>query len=264
MHLTVAAYAPKMRLLAQSMPASEFSTLCAHQGLSRACPSNTLPAFGAAVALGVHEIEFDLWLSRDGVPVVCHDPTVDRTTNGVGSIDQMTWPEICELDAGIKTGQLWRGVRVPRLEQVVGLFGGRVAFNIHVKHPGPEGELARLVCDTLRRERLVRTCCIAGEVKVLEVVHEYAPEIVSACFEPQSDPKAQADIALRYGCRRIQFGRSVNSEAIQEAHRAGLICNLFWSDDPADAFGYVENGIDVVLTNCANVLIAGGFAPAEH
>ena len=122
----------------------------------------------------------------------------------------------------------------------------------------------RLVCDTLRRERLVRTCYIAGEAGVLEVVHAYAPEIASACLERQSDPQAQANIALRYGCRRIQFGRSVTNEAIEEAHREGLICNLFWSDDPADACGYVERGIDVVLTNCANTLIAGGFAPAER
>ena len=56
--------------------------LCAHRGLSHACPENTLPAFGAAIALGVDEIEFDLWLSADGVPVVCHDPRVDRTTDG--------------------------------------------------------------------------------------------------------------------------------------------------------------------------------------
>ena len=54
------------------------------------------------MAVGAHEIEFDLWPSRDGVLAVCHDETVDRTTNGAGKIAELTWKEICSLDAGAR------------------------------------------------------------------------------------------------------------------------------------------------------------------
>ena len=46
---------------------------------------------------------------------------------------------------------------------------------------------------------------------------------------------------------------------VRQAHEAGLICNLFWSDQPEDAMNYVRSGIDVILTNCAHSMIAGGF-----
>ena len=59
--------------LDKSMPVS-FPRLCAHRGLSLAMPENSIPSFAAALACGAHEIEFDLWLSADGVPVVCQDP----------------------------------------------------------------------------------------------------------------------------------------------------------------------------------------------
>jgi len=67
-------------------------------------------------------------------------------------------------------------------------------------------------------------------------------------------------VARRYACQRIQFGRSANREQIQRARELGLICNLFWSDDPADGMKYIRQGIDVILTNSAHIMIAGGFA----
>ena len=81
---------------------SNFPHLCAHQGLSLACPENTLPAFAAAMGAGAHEIEFDVQTSRDGVLVVCHDDSVDRTTDGRGKVAELTWGEIRTLDAGIR------------------------------------------------------------------------------------------------------------------------------------------------------------------
>ena len=84
---------------AQQVAASPFPWLCAHRGLSQACPENTLPAFAAAIAAGAHEIEFDVWTSRDGVPVVCHDPSADRTTDGSGKLAELSWADIRRLDA---------------------------------------------------------------------------------------------------------------------------------------------------------------------
>ena len=61
---------------------------CSHRGFNSVAPENTLPAFASAVSLGAEEIEFDLWPTADGEIVVCHDPTVDRTTDGTGSINE--------------------------------------------------------------------------------------------------------------------------------------------------------------------------------
>ncbi len=243
---------------------SPFPRLCAHRGLSHACPENTLPAFAAAMAVGAHEIEFDLWTSRDGVPVVCHDTSVDRTTNGTGSIADLDWRDICRLDAGVHHGDAWRGIRVPCLEQVLDLTDGRIGLNIHVKDPGPDGTTLKYVCDLIVAQDLAGVAYLALDKEpALQIAIEYAPQIPRACLVSQKDPPTSIDIAARYACQRIQFGRHVTEEQIARAHGLGLICNLFWSDDPQDGFAYVQKGIDVLLTNCAHQMIAGGFVSLE-
>ena len=237
---------------------SPFPWLCAHRGLSQVCPENTLPAFGAALGLGVHEIELDLWLSRDGVPVVCHDPRVDRTTDGHGVVTEMDWNEVRRLDAGVRSGEPWRGVRVPCLSEVITLVDGRAGLNIHIKDPGPDGRLVRCVCDTLIYEGLLETSYVAGDEDVLGAARAYAPEVPRACLAGQGDPVGQVAVAERYECRRIQFSRAVTSAETRRAHDLGMICNLFWSDAPDDAREYAANGIDVLLTNAAHKLAAGG------
>ncbi len=228
--------------------------ICAHRGLSHACPENTLPAFGAALALGVGEVEYDLWLSADGVAVVCHDPKVDRTTNGEGHVTEMTWNEIRALDAGVKTGELWSGVRVPRFEDVLNAVSDRAGHNIHIKDPGPDGRLVKYVCDEIRSRGLIDVAYIAGVEDVLEVALDYAPDVTRCCLCAQSTPDEQIDRSLKYACSRLQFSRKVTAEGAAHAHEEGLINNLFWSDELEDARAYVEMGIDVVLTNEANKL----------
>lgn len=73
-----------------------------HRGAAARFPENTAASFDHAVSLGVDAIEFDLRVSRDGVAVVIHDPTVDRTTNGTGLVSELTVADLKKLDAGAK------------------------------------------------------------------------------------------------------------------------------------------------------------------
>lgn len=244
----------------QQITTVAFPYLCAHRGLSQACPENTLPAFAAAIAVGAHEIEFDVWSSRNGVPVICHDASVDRTTNGTGKVSELSWNEIRSLDAGIRTSEVWRGIRMPRFEEVLDITHGHVGLNIHIKSEGPEGTLIKQVCDLLTERGLINCVYLALDTEsALQTAFAYAPEIARACLVSQNDPNLLIDLAERYACQRIQFGRQVTEAQIHRAHDLGIICNLFWSDDPEDAMAYVQNGIDVILTNCAHIMIAGGF-----
>jgi glycerophosphoryl diester phosphodiesterase len=241
---------------AEALVCAPFPRLCAHRGLSHLCPENTLPAFGAALALPeVSEIELDLWLSADGVPVVCHDPRVDRTTNGQGIVTDLAWEDIRRFDAGCRLDERWRGVRLPRFEEVLDLVNGRAMINIHIKAPGPDGQLVRLVADLLRERGMVRLGYIAGDEDVLRVALAYAPEIARACLAHQDDPSRLIDTALSYQCQRLQFGRNVTPEHCMAAGQAGLVRNLFWSDDLDDARHHAAMGIDVILTNEAHRLL---------
>ena len=98
----------------------------AHRGASVEFPENTLAAFGRALELGVEGIELDVHLSADGVPMVIHDATVDRTTNGSGAVMEMTHAELQALDAG-------NGEHIPTLGEVLDLVGNRLHVDIEVK-----------------------------------------------------------------------------------------------------------------------------------
>jgi glycerophosphoryl diester phosphodiesterase len=103
-----------------------FPQIVAHRGASSTRPENTLASFREAIALGARIVEFDVRLTRDRVPVVIHDPTVDRTTDGTGAVHDLTLEEIRSLDAG-------EGERVPTLDEVLGLLSGRAAAAMEIK-----------------------------------------------------------------------------------------------------------------------------------
>lgn len=96
-----------------------------HRGAMDIEPENTMRSFRRAVEIGVDEIEFDVHLSQDGRPVVMHDDTLDRTTNGHGAIAEQSWAQLCVLDAAL-------GERIPLLEDVLDEFD-TVGLQIEVK-----------------------------------------------------------------------------------------------------------------------------------
>lgn len=98
----------------------------AHRGASVECPENTMAAFRRALELGVEGIELDVHVSSDGVPVVIHDDSVDRTTNGSGKVAEMTVEQLQRLDAG-------NGETIPTLGEVLDLVGDRLHVDIEIK-----------------------------------------------------------------------------------------------------------------------------------
>ena len=105
----------------------------AHRGLAPGYPENTLLAFRHALSLGVDFIEVDLRMTKDGIPVIIHDDTVDRTTDGRGGVDTFTLSEIKKLDAGSFVGPEFADTRIPTLEETLALvtsLGGKLLLDI--------------------------------------------------------------------------------------------------------------------------------------
>ena len=226
-----------------------YPRVVAHRGFSKACPENTLPSFGAAVALGADEIEFDIWPSADGELVIIHDPSLDRTTDKTGIVKEMNWAEIAGADAGVKFGEQWRGVRAPRLEDVWNAFAGQMEFNIHVKDPGEDGFVIRKLKQLAEKYGVTDQIYVAGIHDVMECMLQYAPEMERCCLNGQNGWNL-VDKGIEYKCGRVQFAnRYCNEAQINKAHDAGIVCNLFYADDPDEAARYYEIGIDSILTN---------------
>ncbi|MFD2672606.1 glycerophosphodiester phosphodiesterase [Marinicrinis sediminis] len=101
----------------------------AHRGYPKKYPENTMSGFQAALDLQYDHLELDVHLSKDGVPVVIHDPTVDRVTNGTGYVQDFTLAELKQLV--VKDVE-----RIPTLEEVLSLVKGQIIVDIELKQAG--------------------------------------------------------------------------------------------------------------------------------
>lgn len=240
-----------------------YPRVCAHRGFNSIAPENSMPAFGAAIALGAEEIEFDLWSSKDGTIVSIHDSNLERVSNGTGYIWEHTYEELLKFDFGSKHGPEFEGLRIPTFEDILKKFACHTVMNVHIKavddvNPLPERTLKEIV--RLIDKYDCRKYCyfMTGNVAILNQLRELAPDIPRCAGADMEKPcEDLVDKAIATGSEKIQlfkpfFGYNDADyvrRTIEKAHANGIICNLFWSDDPEEAVQYLKMGIDVILTN---------------
>ena len=116
----------------------------AHRGAPAHAPENTLVSLEAAYGLGARWTEFDVQLTQDGMPIVLHDTTLDRTTNGQGPVAAMTWSELATLDAGGWYAPEFVGERVPTLDAWL-MRSAELGMGVNIELKAPAGEPQALV-----------------------------------------------------------------------------------------------------------------------
>jgi glycerophosphoryl diester phosphodiesterase len=153
----------------------------AHRGYSAVAPENTLPALAAGVLAGATLIEFDVRTTADGVPVVIHDRTVDRTTSGSGQVSELTLDEITALDAGSWFSPAYAGVRVPLLSEVLDLLrphaGPRVDLLLEIKPPATLEQVKVIMGMVAEAGLLHRTVVQSFDPAIVQLVGEAAPDV---------------------------------------------------------------------------------------
>lgn len=235
-----------------------YPRICAHRGFSTVAPENSMPAFGAAVAMGAQEIEFDLWPTADGHIVSCHDDTLDRVSNGTGKIYEKTLAELKKLDFGCKFGAKFAGLQIPTFDEILKKLGGQTIMNVHIKPMGPvyPQEYMEKIVELVRRYDCQRHVYFMIEVdEDIRRFKEFAPDIPICVGHDFNRPWVIVDRAIALGAEKVQFFKPyLNQEMIDKAHAHGILCNLFWSDDPAEAQYFLNIGIDTILSNEYNLV----------
>ena len=232
----------------------KYPRLCAHRGFNTVAPENSLPAFGAAVALGAEEIEFDLWSTKDGVLVSCHDSTLERVSDGEGKIYEHTYEELLKLDFGVKHGEKFKGLKIPTFEEILQKFAGRVIMNIHVKiwdKNFDDPKIEEIVSLIRKYDCEKHVYFMTTSDAIIKRVMEYAPDLkICVGWDGNKDPMAMVDRAIELGAYKIQlFKPYFNQETVDKAHAHGILCNVFYADDPEEAKAFLDMGIDTILTN---------------
>lgn len=148
-----------------------------HRGYKSDYPENTLLAFQEAIRLGVEMLEFDLRMSKDGIVVVIHDETVDRTTNGSGAVSGMTLAELKALDAGGWFDAAYEGLKIPTFEELCDYLADYpdVLLNVEIKRHELAKETADAAISILEShgflDRCVFTCFDGGIIAYLYDTH---------------------------------------------------------------------------------------------
>jgi glycerophosphoryl diester phosphodiesterase len=237
--------------------------LTAHRGASFDDAENTLAAFDRAVKNGAHFIEFDLRMSADGVPVVLHDKTIDRTSNGTGRPEDHTLAELKKLNfSWFHHGErhaepLYEHLEIPTFEEVLKQFRGKACMNIQVyADPAGLNEICRLYLEYGMTDQGYMT--IASD-EVAAQVRNYSKEI-EICLTPGWNERANPENLHKcadFGCRFVQPVRqTVTPETFALCRELGLRANVFFSDDPQETKELQKMGAGGVMTNRIPLLAA--------
>lgn len=246
-------------------------TVVAHRGASGEAPENTLAAFDHAVALGCPDIELDVQVTRDGVPVVLHDATLDRTTDvcyhpdvggpSTGSgrtegtrVDAVTLARLRMLDAGAWFGATFVGQRVPTLEEVLARYVAQARFTVEVKVAGVG--LETKVLGLLTRDGMRSSASLCSFLP--EVIAELEPVAGSmpVWFNVPELNRAAIIEALRLRASGVAAPiDAMTAEAAAEAGDRGLQVAAWGVATETDVARAVEWELDRVICDQPDVVL---------
>ncbi|MBM9467089.1 glycerophosphodiester phosphodiesterase [Nakamurella leprariae] len=228
----------------------------AHRGASAAAPENTMPAFAAAWAAGAGWVETDVQPTLDGVPVLLHDPDLDRTTDGRGPVRGRSAREVAALDAGrwFPDGA-FTGTGVPPLSALLAELSPtrRLLLEIKGEHTRQQVRTVLRACRDSGQDH--RVLVQSFEVAALGHVRDLDPHRPLGLLVEELDDDPVAACARVGACaynpdhRALLDGLTRRPDLLDELHRADVAVAVWTADDPADWAALTDAGVDAIITN---------------
>lgn len=216
--------------------------IIAHRGASADAPENTIRAFQLALEQGADGIEFDVMLSADNIPVVIHDDTVDRTTNGVGTVKSMTVAQLQQLDAG-------NGETIPTLDQVLETFGRNWLLNIEIKLYGWFNKgCEKAIANIISKHNLADSVVVSSfDFRVMRRARRVMPAGTGLAL--LRDDSYVYTHQLFKGQFDHPHAKLVTTQSMNKAHATGQRVNVWTVDDSAEAQRLQALGVNALITN---------------
>lgn len=242
----------------------------AHRGGARLAPENTMAALDHGLALGADGLEIDVQLSADGVPVVIHDKSLDRTTEREGPVHGLTAEQLARVDAGYRfeTGGAFpfrgQGIGVPTLATVLARHRDT---RLIIEMKGGEPELARAVARQVRQAAAVDRVCVGSfHQRSIVTLREEAPEIVTSASQPEARwalhrswvrwpwigprPYVAFQVPERAGRLRV-----VTPAFVDQVHNEGQVIQVWVVNEEADIIRLLDWGVDGIISDRPDVAV---------
>jgi glycerophosphoryl diester phosphodiesterase len=241
----------------------------AHRGGCALGPENTIAAFDLGMAAGADGLEFDVHLSSDGIPVVHHDDTLDRTTAGRGPLAALTAAELARVDAGSRFERAGsfpfrnQGVGVPTLAEVLKRYPD---IPLIVEMKVDTAAMGEAVANEVRRAGAAARVCAAGYgTRSAAAARAALPEMASSACHREATLalyRSWLGIPVRrppyggYQVPEVSAGhRIVSPRFLRHAHGAGLKVQVWTVDEEPDMRRLLEWGVDGLISNRPDVAV---------
>ena len=224
-----------------------YPRIVAHRGGGSLAPENTLGAIRLGASMGFKGVEFDVMLAGDGTPVVIHDETVDRTTNGRGAVSGMTYPEL----SSFKTQN---GEKIPTYAETVRLCRELgIWANVEIKpakgHERATGDAVARMTRELWKGAPLAPLLSSFSIEALEAAQAAAPELRRGGLVDKV-PDDWRPIMKRLGCSALHCNyKALNGKLAADIHEEGYAILLWTVNEPLDARRLLAMGADCLVTD---------------
>jgi len=231
-----------------------------HRGYSARAPENTLESLAAAIDAGADAVEFDLHVAACGTPVLIHDPTLERTTDGEGAVVDHPFSELCSLDAGSWFSPDFGGASIPALHEALDLAGGGGArVYAEVKGYRTLMDLYGMVEITRRARMTDLTVFISMDWAALESLRSMDREVAVGYIVERADRNAEGlERAVDQGNAILDFDARIlaaNPAMAASAVRAGVPLAVWTVNEAETAETLWSMGVERFTTDEVDILI---------
>jgi glycerophosphoryl diester phosphodiesterase len=227
--------------------------IIAHRGNSSEAPENTLPAFRSAVALKVDFVELDYHTTADGIPLVIHDKTLDRTTNAVAlwgtgkaAVARYKLAELRPLDAGAWLNKKFAGTKLSTLEEALDVI--QAGSMTMIEHKAGD---AKTLVDLLAKKKLSGSLIVQSfDWKFITECHQLEPKLLLGALGDKELKPEQLDQIAKTGASVVGWNQKyIHKADIDLIHARGYKSWVYTVDDSARAKELIDAGIDGIISN---------------
>lgn len=224
-----------------------------HRGCAAHAPENTLAGLREAARRGIAWIEIDVCLLRDNAPIIIHDASVDRTTNGRGLLSDLDWEQVAGLDAGSWFDPKFAGERVPRLDDaLIEVQSLGLGLNLELKTHGEDGtRLVEAILPYLRDSGIARDAILISSFNhaALAALRARAPGFAVGLLYGEVPPDWRDVAEPLDAVAVIGDYRYVTEAAIRDVSGDGRDVYVYTPNDPKAVYAQWRWGLDGVISD---------------
>lgn len=239
-----------------------------HRGANKVAPQNTLPAFKKSIEIGVDGFETDIHLTSDGVPVICHNYTIDETSDGKGNVKDQTLEQLRTYDFGSYFHEKFKGTTLPTLEEFLTLCetADIEIMNIEIKPPlDGKMEIVEKTINAVKAHGLFKKLLISSfDPNVLIECKRLDPECKTGFLYAPNKSFFYTKMLFGY----VEFAKeikadylhphylSVNKRYVKRLHENGIGINVWTVNKPETVSKLLRLGVDGIITDVPQMVNA--------